>query len=334
VTGELPLASKTPALGVIDSLSAGFGAVNRIIWILLFPLVLDLFLWLGPQVSMAPIARRALSFYDQISAAAFTDAAAQASGSEVIRPALEALGSNFNLLSLLMGSLISIPSAAVSPLNGQEGAIQLDRTVVLAIAVIALVAIGTLLGCLYLGLIAHQVRDGRVDFRRLRQRVWTYWLSVLGYGLMLLGLGIGVGIASSVLFLLGAAISIQIGIAIVAMMTLIWSGLVFVLVVFTFFLTDAIVISEVGPWQALVNSVRVVSQNVSSTLGFMLLTWVILGGTQVIWTWLPNQTWGSLAAILANAYVGSGLAAASLVFYHNRFERLSSQSARSQKRLT
>ena len=48
--GPLPRAT-----GVIDSLSAGFGVVNEQPWIVLLPVVLDLFFMFGPRVSIAPV---------------------------------------------------------------------------------------------------------------------------------------------------------------------------------------------------------------------------------------------------------------------------------------
>ena len=39
--------------GVIDTISAGYAAINRQPWLLLAPILLDLLLWLGPRVSPA-----------------------------------------------------------------------------------------------------------------------------------------------------------------------------------------------------------------------------------------------------------------------------------------
>lgn len=327
------MGSKPPALGVIDSLSAGFEAVNRNIWILLFPLALDLFLWLGAPLSMAPIARRALDWYERVASGPFAEVAVQSGGTDPLRQVLEGLGGDFNLFRLLVLGLANVPSAVTSPLNGFDGAAQVSSVLALIGVVIGLGAVGAFIGCLYLGALAQQVRDGRVDLGKLRRRVWFYWLSVLGYGLMMLALAIGAGIASSVLIAVGTIVSQQLGMALAAMTMLVWWGCVFVLLLFTFFLVDAIVVNEVGPWRALLNSARVVSQNTGASVGLIFLLWIIAGGTQVIWGWLPNQTWGTLAAILANAYIGSGLAAASLAFYQSRFARLSGSGRQSAKRL-
>ena len=48
--GPLPRAT-----GVVDSLSAGFGVVNGQPWIILIPILLDMFFLYGPRVSIAPL---------------------------------------------------------------------------------------------------------------------------------------------------------------------------------------------------------------------------------------------------------------------------------------
>src|SRR5438874_6988324 len=46
---------EAPPTGVIETLSAGYAAVNRQLWVLLLPVLLNVFLWLGPHVSYSPL---------------------------------------------------------------------------------------------------------------------------------------------------------------------------------------------------------------------------------------------------------------------------------------
>src|ERR687883_1725823 len=51
-----PLSARRQApKGVIDTLSAGYVALNRQLWVLLVPILVDLLLWLGPHVSYSPL---------------------------------------------------------------------------------------------------------------------------------------------------------------------------------------------------------------------------------------------------------------------------------------
>ena len=45
-------------MGIIDSVSDGYVTVNRRFEILLIPVILDLYLWLGPKLSVAGLIRQ------------------------------------------------------------------------------------------------------------------------------------------------------------------------------------------------------------------------------------------------------------------------------------
>ncbi len=82
--GPLPRAA-----GVVDSLSAGFGVVNEQPWIILFPVLLDLFFLFGPRVSIAPL----------VSQFATQPAFVRAFGAEAAAPTI-AFAEEANLLGL------------------------------------------------------------------------------------------------------------------------------------------------------------------------------------------------------------------------------------------
>ena len=47
-------------MSIIDSLGKGFQTVNRYWWLLLIPVLLDVFLWVGPQASVQAIRQESL----------------------------------------------------------------------------------------------------------------------------------------------------------------------------------------------------------------------------------------------------------------------------------
>jgi hypothetical protein len=66
----------------------------------------------------------------------------------------------------------------------------------------------------------------------------------------------------------------------------------------------------------------VVAKNFWSAIGLISLTLLILTGTQIIWTSISFSSWGVMAGVVGNAYVASGLAAASMLFYRSRLAGL------------
>ena len=94
-------ASDRPKLpGVIDTLGSGYRILNRHLYLLLLPILLDLFYWLGPRLSIDPVARRALQFVDDLAATSTTAAAGSqtAQSWDMVRSVLDAMGKSFNLL--------------------------------------------------------------------------------------------------------------------------------------------------------------------------------------------------------------------------------------------
>ena len=95
---------------------------------------------------------------------------------------------------------------------------------------------------------------------------------------------------------------------------------------YLFFAPEAIFISRVGPIQAIRRSVAVVHAGVWSALTLAILVTVILIGMGQLWISLAGQaSWGLALGIVGNAYIASGLVAASMLFYRERMEILLAQ---------
>ncbi|HLZ07816.1 MAG TPA: hypothetical protein VKT80_04460, partial [Chloroflexota bacterium] len=94
------------------------------------------------------------------------------------------------------------------------------------------------------------------------------------------------------------------------------------LVIYLYFWIDAIVVSDAGPLRAAVNSGRVVANNFWSSVFFIGLVLVITQGTMLIWKTVDLEPIGMVVAIAANAYIATGLTAASMLFYQTRVARL------------
>lgn len=320
--------------GIVETLSAGFEQVNKIIWIMLLPIAMDFFLWKGPLLSVAPVIRKLLAFYGDVLPAQMDKAQVAASVAtetmqnfEAMRPQLEALAGQFNLLSLLVANVAVVPTVGLARQSDPTWVIDLVQPAMIALLAIVFELIGVLLGVLYLGLLAQQVRDGRIDARRLLDRIWRNWLSVIGLVALMIGLVLLIGVPGGIVLGLTFLISAGFGSGLMAVFAaMLQIGLMLALVYF-FFLTDAIVVSEVGPIRAALNSVKVVARNFWSAIGLIVLIFVITAGTQVIWNYLSDETWGIVAAIIGNAYIASGLAAASMMFYKTRMARLSEQES-------
>lgn len=286
--------------GVIDTLSLGFSAITQQLWVLAIPVALDLYLWLGPRLSPLPLIQRA-SLY-------LPSAGPRIQWQELL--------GGFNLFSLLASAILGVPSlmtgaTTVSPLG--QVVIEIDGGLRFMGWVLVLLPLGLLLGCLYLSLIAQKVRQK--PYPSLLRRIWGYWLRVILLLLIFIGgailLGLPLAMGLTLVSLLSASLTPILSTLLLALLVWMWFYL--------FFAIDAIVISDAGPLSAIRNSINVVRRNFWSSLGLIILINVIGMGLSFVWRALGANPWGLALGIVGNAFVGSGLAAASLIFYRDRY---------------
>ena len=315
----------TAPLGIIDSLSAGFAIVNKRLWLLLLPVLLDVTLVLGPGISITPVvdegvARFQASALTQTGQDQASSDSSEESLSQMVKQIAEALGAfrETNLLGVLAWQLPSLVSATAStPLPKLRGAIAAEVAsgwillgYVLALALLSLMGVS-----LYLAAIAQALRGELFSAGRLLRTTLQGWLNFCLFFAVLLIIALPI---SGILILLLAAASLLSG----SLLSLIGS-LVFAVVLtasfYLFFVDDAIFFLRVRPLQAAWYSANVIWRNFWSAMGFVLLVNLIHAGIPVAWKLIIENPFGLAAAILGQAYIATGLAAAGMLFFSQRY---------------
>jgi len=311
------------APGVIDTFTAGVLPGNRIPWIIGIPIFLDLVLYLAPRLSGAPVfhrlAKRVMDVYGSMAATGMDQATVDFMRERVAE--FDTAASSFNLFFLIPASLAQIPSIQPSSLTGTFSLELNSGLSVLSIS-LAFILVGTFLGCLFLGVLAQQVRDGKISPTVLIKRVEVYFVSVLGFVLLLIGMFVAISIPVGIVFAVISLISAGIATALLSAMGALAQVFGILVLIYLFFWIDAIVVSDAGPMRAAVNSARVVASNFWSSVFFMALIEVITLGTFEIWSQIVGTPLGTIVAIIGNAYIATGLAAAAMLFYQTRVSRL------------
>lgn len=308
--------------GIIDVLGTGYEQINRRPWLILLPLLIDLLLWRGPLVTPGPYFQGLFAAYFR----AVNEAGIpveDAANLEQMRQNAEAVVAGFNMLSLLVLNFVaSVPTTGGGPRAATAAVVTIDNGWLFLGLLAVLELAGLLFGCIYYGLVAQQIRDGFIDPSRLLAKLGFYFKTVLTLALLLLGVFVFAGLPLSVIAALlllaggplaGPALGVFMGALYLA---LLWA------VLFLYFVIDAVVVSEVPPRRAILSSVSVVRGNFWSTLAFVVLVFIITAGTQIIWSNLGDSAWGTIAGMVGNAYIASGLTAASMYFYKDRLAGL------------
>lgn len=300
-------AVRPPSL--VDTFGTGFRVLNQSLVVLLVPLVLDLWLWLGPRVSVRPLVEWVRSFNPAV-----WDQAREQLGATAGAPSIDLRLAVQLEQQLRLWRPMYILEGASSALRPPNPAVwQIGTVLGLAALVLAINVVIALLTAVYLVPLADAVRGSSRAGSRARH-IAGAWMALMGVlGLMLIFLLI-VGVPLLALASLLAAVVPAIGYFLGSML--------FALIVWAIFSTsfayDAVVLNNANPVRAMYASLMVVRRYFWGALGFLLLKMFVLAGLGVIWQRLLGSMPGLLVAMATSAYVGAGMAAAHLVFFRDR----------------
>lgn len=311
-------------MGVIESLSAGYRYLGWRLYLLLIPVLLDLLLWWTPPVSVAPLFTWLANFYNDptLTQGLPTDMVT------MIQKGLTDIGQGSNLLAILVnGALLHVPSLLVA----EEALLKAPSLKIgspfLAVSLTALFALlGMLIGVVYLDLLARELPLGAgakpETWGRLCMNILRHWFKIILFVLVtvvgLLVLYIPVSISATLLMLFSPSLAI--------LLLVFMSGLLFVVFFYLYFVPAGVILDNLGVRAAIVQSFRLVRINFWSTIGFFLLTYLLDTGFGLIFDRIvPYQPFGTMAAIIANAYLGTGMALALLIFYRTRLLKMTGQ---------
>jgi hypothetical protein len=328
-------------LGLIDTLASGFRLAQRKPWLLVLPVLADLWLWLGTHLSIKPLIDGILALWSP--ATLPPDFAAMAGPYQQM---LSSAGDSFNLWWLLSNELtwlhLLIPGldaparfAPATPVTEVP-----TLALILWVPLLLLVALG--LGSLFVTAVTSQLQAFRATpspAERLPdsgeqaaqvqdqpglghwvRRGLRTWLMVSVYGLLVLALLILVILALSIVLtgVMLVAPSLSAGFGTLSVLLVGWVVIWFYLMLY--FVVAALVVDGTSLPQALWRSANVTSRNFWATIGLVILTNLILGGFGFIWQRLAVLSpWGVLAGILGNAFLLTGLVATRLMFYRERY---------------
>lgn len=326
-------------MGLIDTLSSGFKVVQRRPWLILPPVLLDLWLWLGPRWSIQPLVDSLLAWWQPANLP--TELASTA---ETYREFLQVTGANFNLWWLVDNNPTWLRTALPSLIDPAHLGAAPGVVVIQPLALLwwtpLLLVLGAALGSLFLATVAAAVAALRAnnatdaasepaapDASARQQAGIGFWLGrglrtfmlTALLGLILLALLLAASLLLSLVMTPVLLIAPQAGAVVVSITTLLLSWLAVVAYIMLYFVLAALISDGGGLRQALWRSFNVVYRNFWATLGLVVLVTLILWGFGLIWQRLATASpVGVLVAIVGNAVLVAGLTAARLIFYQQR----------------
>jgi hypothetical protein len=329
---------------------AGFETLGQNLWPVAFPLGLDLFLWLGPQLSVAPLIEWFISVSKVTQSSSYDPQLGEV---------LEQFAERFNLFSLLDAvPFLSVPAllsqhapGAVSPL-GQRAALPVGNALVLIAWAIVLIPIGLVLGSMYLNALAssvhatrggvpppltlvaaaRQAKDGATEEPAEKNtgtpqrneiatvalntvlkliRALTFSGIVVAFGMLLFPIWVFViGLAMSIAEILGLVLW---GLSV---------GVTGFIVLHLLFVVHGVLLGERRLLRAIVESIALIRFNFASSAGLVILGVLIYQGMGYIWSLPEGNSWLLLLGILCNSGIATALITATFIFYQERIVQL------------
>ncbi len=318
-------------MGVIGCVRAGFEVVGFNVWLVAFPIALDLLLWLGPRLSISPLLEALMAFF-RVQLASDPSLVSQVSQ---LGEFLDQVGQRFNLLSLLSSlPLLSVPSLlagnapeAVSPLGDVSVHLMtgLFPSIILGAG---LLLVGLILGILFLNALAGRVAAMKPESEpRLTSVVEAQGEQQVGDPNHLLRLGraflfvaVGLAIAACVVpvwaLVYGASAMVAplLGIAVWAISV----GLVGYACLHLLFVVHGVLLGGRKLIRAILESVVFIHAQLPAVAGLVLVIVVVYQGLGWVWSLPASGSWLTLVGIVGNACIATGLTAATFVFYEQR----------------
>jgi len=322
--------SKTPSkpVSVLAAFAAGFDRVAAKPILILPPLVLDLFLWFGPHLTLpflVPIVPDGISalvdsFGADPAVVEQMDVLQQMLNLFIERynliSALSSLpaGMPFNLLAVLASLPAGIPSlmAGVMPANtpiGQPQILEIGDLLSVVVVWAGLTVFGLGLGAFYHRWLAQQAAP--------KAEVAAGWIVWIRMVLLFLTVYIGGFLWIMFMVLLASIVGLLVPV-IGTILLLIVLSLLFWAAVYMAFTAHGIVLYDFRVVKAMSESVRIVRQNLLSTAGFLFLCFFVTWLSMQVWVLPGDDSWYSLLALVGHAFVSATMLAASYIFYQSR----------------
>jgi hypothetical protein len=314
---------------LFQSLTTGFNLVANNIYLILLPVVLDSLLWLGPHLRMKALVGPLIADVFSI---------ARGNYSMEMRPFLDSMEKFFNLFLdqyNLFRSLstfpIGIPSmmAVESPIQTPFGGapfIEVNSAFGIWMLWLALSLVGLGLGTCYFAWVAQgcsrilaqgdcgdslaHSAHGKIPPFRPAVLVWqgiqvlaiVILLSVMGMVVLIPSVYMGLLLAKVSQFLAQAAL-------IFILFSVVWFLVPLVFTIHGIFLCGQSLINS------MLTSTRIVQLSLPGTGMFLLVTIILYQGLGVLWHVPPENSWLAMVGIFGNAFIATGLLAASFIYY-------------------
>jgi hypothetical protein len=299
------------------TLAAGFDTITNHISLILYPIGLDLLIWLAPSLRLKELIERMVG--DLVTQTQNLSPDVQTTQMLTTAQELWTLaGEQFNALSILRSYPVGISSLMVSvPQSGTPfgvpDPIEIKTLIGVAGVFLLLTFIGLVLGTLYYQTVAQATILNEVRWNRVLAD-WP-WLSLqvvllaLTWFVLLLGVSIPAGCAIS----LAAMGSMAFGQCAI----LLYGGFLIWIIFPLLFSAHGIFIHRKKVWPSIKQGILITKMTFPTTSLFFVVVLLSSQGLDLLWRIPPVDSWLMLIGLAGHAFVTTGLLSASFLYYRD-----------------
>lgn len=297
---------------MMNAIIAGFNIAANHLGLLILPILIDLFLWLGPHVSLKslllPAVTRASLYLQQANPPELSDKIKSTQDLWA-----QILGS-FNLFSLARTFPIGVPSLMATSGTtetpfGQAAVVEAGNAGSALLILLGVLALGFVAGSLYFYFLAQatseapQPQDTAGFFHKLGQA----FLFTAGVYLLILFLAIPGLLLASVIALISPVFGD---------FALMFGGFLLIWILFPLVFTpQALFTGKNTLLVSVMTSIRLVRYFLPGAGLFVIIALVFTQGLDLLWRVPPASSWMTLVGILGHSFIYTAILAASFVYF-------------------
>ncbi len=297
---------------LISSIAAGFNTAANHIYLILFPIALDLLLWLGPHVRVKalfePLMAQFPALLTDISAADATNI------TQTWQEFANLFFEHFNMLSFLRAypigitSLFSGTGPIATPL-GSAPVYEIRSSLGFLAMWLVLTVIGIILGGLFFSEIARCSNEeiDRFSLRRVAWQLIQIFLLAVALVVILMIFSIPTMMILMVLAMFSPGLA-QISLFFLSLL-LLW------LLVPLVFSPHGVFVRKQNVFISMRTSMQLVRYFLPGTGLFLLMALLIGSGLDILWRVPAETSWMTLIGVFGHAFVTTGLLSASFIYY-------------------
>ncbi|HMZ08528.1 MAG TPA: hypothetical protein PK078_12995 [Anaerolineales bacterium] len=305
---ETSVETLPPPPGVINSIKAGFDAIASHITAIFLPLLLNLFLWLGPRLRMVEMfesIKGDLVSIWQVGGIPSEDIGRMLDWYEKAIPNLN-LFWLFRTFPIGISSLLLPKGTLATPLGGpidwQVNGLNLPLWFIFS------VLFGWIGGALYFRNVASAALTNKVTpIRWSRALAQTAMLSTI-FNMLI--------IAVSMPLMFVILISIQINVVLGNLVVLVLALASVWVIVPLFFWAHGVFLRQQNVLTSILSSVQLTRFTLPTSSIFIMTVFLLSYGLNFLWSIPSEDSWMTLVGIFGHSFVTTALLAASFIYYH------------------